>query len=272
MPELPEVEITRRGVAPLLVGRRIEALVVREPRLRWPIAPELPAQVAGRVVRALRRRAKYLIIELDRGAVILHLGMSGALRVVPPDLPPNKHDHLDLCMAGGIVLRLTDPRRFGSVHYIAAAPEQHPLLRDLGPEPFSDAFDASYLHRATRSRRTSIKEILLNGRIVVGVGNIYANEALHRAGIDPRTPAGRISRSRYAALIEAVQMTLQAALAAGGSSLRDWIHSDGASGYFQQQYLVYGRTGLPCRRCGETIREVRQGQRASFYCPRCQRR
>jgi formamidopyrimidine-DNA glycosylase len=272
MPELPEVETTCRGLAPQLIGRRIEAVIVRERRLRWPVPSDLCAQLAGNRVRALRRRAKYLIFELERGAMIVHLGMSGALRIVASNSNPGKHDHLDWLLAGGQVLRYTDPRRFGSVHFVLGDPEQHSLLSALGPEPLAADFDAQTLHRASRARRVSIKEFLMNSRIVAGVGNIYANEALYRAGIDPRTRVGRLSRERYRALVASVRATLNAALAAGGSSLRDWLHADGSSGYFQQQYFVYDRRGEACRRCGTPIREIRQGQRASFFCPRCQRR
>jgi formamidopyrimidine-DNA glycosylase len=271
MPELPEVETTRRGLAPHLIGHRIEAVTVRDARLRWPIAAELPRAICGQRIRDLRRRAKYLIVDLDRGALIVHLGMSGALSVVGSSTPAGKHDHLDLHIDGGKLLRLTDPRRFGSVHLVAGKPEEHVLLRTLGPEPLSRDFSAEQLHRLSRGRRASIKEFLMNARVVAGIGNIYANEALFRAGIHPRAPAGRIGIDRYRALVEAVRDTLSAALEAGGSSLRDWHHADGGLGYFQQQYFVYGRCGEPCRRCGTAIREIRQGQRATCYCPRCQR-
>ena len=272
MPELPEVETTCRGLAPHLVGRRIEALTVRDPRLRWPVPSDLPRKLAGHRVRQLRRRGKYLIFELDRGALIVHLGMSGALRIVPAASIPGKHDHLDWLFEGGIVLRFTDPRRFGSVHFVTGDPEQHRLLSSLGPEPLSANFTPEGLHRTSRGRRISIKELLMNSHIVVGVGNIYANEALFRAGIRPRTSAGRISLERYRVLVECVRDTLKAALIAGGSSLRDWLHADGSTGYFQQQYFVYDRADEACRRCSTPIREIRQGQRASYYCPVCQRR
>jgi len=272
MPELPEVETTRRGLAPHIVGRRIERVLVREPRLRWPIAPELASDLAGRRIERLRRRAKYLILDLDRGAVILHLGMSGALGLVASGTPAAKHDHVDLVIEGGRALRLTDPRRFGSLHFVVGDPAEHPLLRPLGPEPLSEEFSAERLHAATRGRRASIKETLMNARVVAGVGNIYANEALYRAGIHPRTAAGRIGIHRYASLVQAVRETLADAIRAGGSSLRDWRHADGSLGYFQQQYFVYGRAGEACRRCRGTIRELRQGQRATYFCARCQRR
>lgn len=272
MPELPEVETTRLGLAPHLTGRRITAVVVRDARLRWPIAADLPRQLEGRRILALGRRAKYLLLELDHGALIMHLGMSGALGMVAHATPPGKHDHLDLVIEGGLALRFTDPRRFGSVHWVADDPQQHALLVHLGPEPLSSAFDAERLFGSSRGRSASIKEILMNARIVAGIGNIYANEALFRARIHPKTAAGRIGLKRYHALVGAVRDTLTAALAAGGSSLRDWRHADGSIGYFQQQYFVYGRGGEPCRHCATPIREIRQGQRATYYCPRCQRR
>lgn len=271
MPELPEVETTCRGLAPHLVGRRIEALTVRDTRLRWPVPSDLPRNLAGQRVHCLRRRGKYLIFELGRGALIVHLGMSGALRVVPLGSMAGKHDHLDWLFEGGTVLRFTDPRRFGSVHFVLGDPEQHRLLSSLGPEPLSASFTAEELHRTSRGRRVSIKEFLMNSHIVVGIGNIYANEALFRARIRPRTSAGRISLERYRVLVECVRDTLNAALIAGGSSLRDWLHADGSTGYFQQQYCVYGQADEACRRCGTPIREIRQGQRASYYCPVCQR-
>lgn len=271
MPELPEVETTLRGIAPHLQGRIIMHAVVRNPALRWPIPAELPALLKGQSVRALTRRAKYLLIRFDHGTLLLHLGMSGSLRILPHDTPPGKHDHFDLLLDDGHLLRLRDPRRFGAVLWHAGDPTQHPLLAGLGPEPLGDAFDGAYLHRALRPRHAAIKLALMDNRLVVGVGNIYANEALFRAGIKPQTAADKISRARCERLVHNVREVLREAIAKGGSSLRDFIHSDGSSGYFQQHYFVYGRTGEPCRRCGAAIRQIRQGQRASFYCPHCQR-
>lgn len=272
MPELPEVETTRRGLEPHLTGKRITAVVVRDARLRWPVAPDFAAALRGQRIRELRRRAKYLLIALDRGTVIMHLGMSGALRIVAAGEAAAKHDHLDIEIEGKHALRLTDPRRFGSVHYVTDGLDEHFLLAALGPEPLSERFDADVLYAATRGRRASIKETLMNARIVVGVGNIYASEALFRAGIDPRTHAGKVSRARCATLVDAIKQTLRAALQAGGSSLRDWHHADGALGCFQQQYFAYDRAGESCRRCGTTIRTIRQGQRATYFCPGCQKR
>lgn len=272
MPELPEVETTRRGLEPYLIGQRIDAVTIRDARLRWPIAEDFAVRLTGQTVRQLRRRAKYLLIDLDRGTAIVHLGMSGALTIVGRATPAGKHDHLDIGIGATHVLRLTDPRRFGSVHYVAGNACSHPLLRDLGPEPLADAFDAASLHTGIKGRRASIKESIMNARIVVGVGNIYASEALFRAGIDPRMRAGKLSLRRCAALVAAIKDTLRDALRAGGSSLRDWQHADGSLGYFQQQYFAYGRAGEPCRRCGASIRTLRQGPRATFFCPGCQKR
>lgn len=272
MPELPEVETTRRGLEPHLTGKRITDVVVRDARLRWPVAADFAERLAGRRIGRLRRRAKYLLVELDRGTVLLHLGMSGALRIVPSAEPAGKHDHLDIEVDGTHRLRLTDPRRFGSVHYVAEDLDRHPLLSALGPEPLSEAFDADALHAATRGRTASIKETIMNAHIVVGVGNIYASEALFRAGIDPRLRAGKLSRPRCEALVDAIKHTLRDALRAGGSSLRDWHHADGSPGYFQQQYFAYDRAGEPCRRCGANVRSIRQGQRATYFCPSCQKR
>ena len=272
MPELPEVETTRRGLEPHLIGRRITAVTVRDRRLRWPVDEDFAHRLRGQSIVRLRRRAKYLLVDLDRGSVILHLGMSGSLQVVGASSPAGKHDHLDIEVDARDVLRLTDPRRFGSAHYVEDGLDQHFLLRDLGPEPLSDAFNAIGLHIRLRGRRASIKETIMNAHVVVGVGNIYASESLFRAGIDPRARAGRISLRRCEILVVAIKDTLRDALQAGGSSLRDWHHADGSLGYFQQQYFAYDREGEPCRRCGGQIRTLRQGQRATYFCPGCQKR
>jgi formamidopyrimidine-DNA glycosylase len=271
MPELPEVEITRRGIAPALRHRTITAVTVREPRLRWRIPVGLAGALLGARIRAVRRRAKYLLLECDRGTLILHLGMSGSLRVVGATEPPGPHDHFEVAV-GGRVLRLRDPRRFGAVLWHAGDPANHPLLSHLGVEPLSPAFTGARLHAATRGRRAGIKQALMDHKVVVGVGNIYANESLFRARIHPQTPAGRLSVARCERLAEAVRSTLRDALAAGGSSLRDFVHSDGSPGYFQQRYFVYDREGTPCRICASPVRRVLQGQRSSWYCPKCQRR
>ncbi len=271
MPELPEVETTLRGLAPHLEGQRIAAVVVRHPQLRWPVPANLPELLRGRVIRRLRRRAKYLLAEFDHGTLILHLGMSGSLRVLPANTPAEKHDHFDLVLASGKLMRLRDPRRFGAVLWHEGDPATHPLLAALGPEPLEQEFDAGHLYRATRHKSAAIKHVIMDNRVVVGVGNIYANEALFRAGIRPQLAAGKLSRERCARLAEDIRATLREAIAQGGSTLRDFVNSDGRPGYFQQHYWVYGRAGEPCRRCGTPVKQVRQGQRSSFYCPHCQR-
>jgi formamidopyrimidine-DNA glycosylase len=269
MPELPEVEVTRRGLAPHLIGRVISAVEVREPRLRWRI-PRAVHGLAGRTVRSLRRRGKYLLVDCGDGHLILHLGMSGSLRLVPPGTPAGKHDHFDLVL-GEKCLRLRDPRRFGAVLWTDKDVDSHPLIAHLGIEPLSPALTAARLHKLSRGLRISVKQFLMDAKRIVGVGNIYASESLFRAGIDPRKRAGRISVSESQKLVIAVKVTLRAAIKAGGSSLRDFVGSDGASGYFQNRVLVYDRAGMPCRRCRTPIRRIVQGARATYYCPRCQR-
>ncbi len=269
MPELPEVEVTRRGLAARISGQRISGVVVREPRMRWPI-PRGLNRLAGRVVRAVKRRGKYLLVECGSGHLILHLGMSGSLRVLPLGTPALKHDHFDLLL-GDRLLRLRDPRRFGAVLWTDARPEAHPLLAHLGIEPLSRAFDAAALFALTRGARLNAKQFLMDGRRVVGVGNIYAAESLFRAGISPRRRAGRLSGAECAALAREIKLTLREAIRAGGSSLRDFVGSDGAPGHFQQRYWVYDRAGEPCRRCGMEVKRVVQGARATFYCARCQK-
>lgn len=270
MPELPEVETTLRGIAPHLQGAQVKDVVVRNAQLRWPIPAELPAWLRGRQILDLRRRAKYLLLAFEHGTLILHLGMSGSLRILPHGTPPEKHDHFDLVLNNDKLMRLRDPRRFGAVLWHEGDITEHPLLRTLGPEPLNDTFDADYLYRATRSRSVAIKLALMDNHLVVGVGNIYANEALFRAGIRPQRSAKRLSRARCAVLVQTVQEVLRAAIEKGGSTLRDFIHSDGSSGYFQQHYFVYGRGGEACLRCTAPIRVIRQGQRSTFYCPHCQ--
>ncbi len=270
MPELPEVETIRRGLAEQIVRERIHALIVRQPRLRWTIDADLPSRVAGQVIRGVERRAKYLLIDCGSGHLIIHLGMSGSLRVLPERAALRKHDHFDLVFEGGKILRYNDPRRFGSLHW-SAAPDQHALIRNLGMEPLAAAFDGTWLHRATRMRKTAIKQFLMDQGELVGVGNIYANEALFRAGIRPGVAAQSLSRARCAALARAVKHTLTLALKSGGSTLRDYVNSDGEPGSFQLSYRVYGRDGQRCFRCGSEIKMTRQGQRGTFYCPRCQR-
>jgi len=269
MPELPEVEVTRRGLAPQLTGRTISGVAVREPRLRWPVPRDVLA-LAGRTVRAIRRRGKYLLVDCGDGHLILHLGMSGSLRVLPPGTPAQKHDHFDLVF-GDRVLRLRDPRRFGAVLWAAGDAHAHPLLAHLGIEPLSRSLDAKRLYAITRAHRTAIKQFLMDGRRIVGVGNIYANESLFRAGIRPGTPARRLSKQECERLSRSIKQTLRAAIRAGGSTLRDFVGADGAAGYFQSRTWVYDRAGKKCRRCGALIRKRLQGQRSTYYCPTCQK-
>jgi len=276
MPELPEVEITRRALAPYVEGRRVESVAVRDARLRWPVPRHLPATLAGRTARSLARRGKYLLWTFDHGTLISHLGMSGAWRVWPrAELPqPRRHDHIDVVLARH-VLRLTDPRRFGALlwHGEADGPlAAHPLLAHLGIEPFDARFDGAVLHAGSRGRAVAVKQWLLAGQVVVGVGNIYASEALFRAGIDPRTAAGRLSAARCERLAAAVREVLAEAIGVGGSTLRDFVSATGDEGYFMLDAAVYEREGQPCRTCGTAIRRIQQGQRSTYYCPRCQRR
>jgi formamidopyrimidine-DNA glycosylase len=271
LPELPEVETTRRGLAPHVRGRRILDLRVHEPRLRWPIDRRLPATLRGRRIRRVGRRAKYLLLELDPGTLLLHLGMSGNLRLVPRGTPLLKHDHFDLELDSGRMLRFNDPRRFGSLLYTQGAADRHPLLARLGPEPLTDAFSGDYLWRITRRRRVAIKPLLMNSQLVVGVGNIYASEALFRARIRPQRAARRLSQADAARLVRAVRTVLSLAIRAGGTTLRDYLGADGEPGYFRQKLYVYERAGKPCRRCGTPIRALTQGQRSTYYCPACQK-
>ncbi len=271
MPELPEVETTRRGLEPLVTGRILTGAVVRQPRLRWRIDPRLAERVAGRPVTAVERRAKYLLLRLDGPTVILHLGMSGSLRVVPASTPPAPHDHVDLCLSPDRVLRLRDPRRFGALFWTSGDPLDHPRLKELGPEPLGDLFDGAWLASKAAGRRLAVKPFIMESRVVVGVGNIYASEALHRAAIRPATPAGRLSPARWARLATAIREVLAEAIEAGGTTLRDFSGADGRPGYFEQRLAVYGREGEPCPRCGGTIRRAELGQRSTFWCPRCQR-
>ncbi len=270
MPELPEVETTRRGIAPLIGGRRVASVIVRDRRLRWPVPAALARSLPGQTVRAVGRRAKYLLLALDRGTLIVHLGMSGSLRVVPAETAAEKFDHVDLVFDDGNCLRMRDPRRFGALLWTADDPARHRLLRHLGPEPFDPACDGEYLWRAARRRRGAIRDFLLNGRILAGIGNIYANEALYRAGIDPRRAAGKVSREHYGRLVRAIRAVLGRAIAAGGTTLRDFQRADGRPGYFRARLAVYGRAGEPCRRCRTPVRAVRLGQRRAFLCPHCQ--
>lgn len=270
VPELPEVETTRRGIEPHLAGRRIATLTIHEHRLRWPVSPDIAASVAGQIVRAVERRAKYLLLRLERGTLMLHLGMSGSLRVLPSDAPRIAHDHVDIRLDDGKLLRFNDPRRFGSLKLVEGALEDEPLLRHLAPEPLQPGFDGDYLFRITRRRRVAIKLLIMNGRLVTGVGNIYASEALFRARIRPKRAAKGLTRAECAALAAAIRAVLAMAIRFGGTTLRDYVSADGAPGYFKRKLHVYERAGEPCRRCGTPIRQLTQGQRSTYYCPLCQ--
>ena len=270
MPELPEVETSRRGIAPYVTGQTVVRVVVREHRLRWPVSSELETALTGTVIRTVERRAKYLLLRTDTGCVLVHLGMSGSLCILFRSVPAQKHDHVDIELASGHCLRFTDPRRFGAWLWTAEAPEQHPLLRHLGPEPLEGNFSADYLYTVARGRSVPVKAFLMDNRVVVGVGNIYANEALFLAGINPLRAAGRIALPRYEILVKTIRDVLAAAIWQGGTTLRDFVGGNGKGGYFQQYLQVYGREGCPCLRCGAPIRSRRLGQRSTFYCPRCQ--
>jgi formamidopyrimidine-DNA glycosylase len=271
MPELPEVETTRRGIEPSVATRIIDRIVVREPRLRWRVPDELPAVAAGQRVRELRRRAKYLLFDLERGTMILHLGMSGSLRVLPSTTVPVAHDHVDIVLDSGVCLRFNDPRRFGSLLWTTDDPLLHPLLKSLAPEPLSDDFDADYLARVAKGRSVAIKQLIMNSQLVVGVGNIYASEALFRAGIRPRRSAARVTKAEYAALVKSIKQVLREAIRSGGTTLRDYVNPQGMPGYFRQELFVYERSGEPCRICKTPIRQIVQGQRSTYFCQHCQR-
>ncbi|MGH8630263.1 MAG: bifunctional DNA-formamidopyrimidine glycosylase/DNA-(apurinic or apyrimidinic site) lyase [Burkholderiales bacterium] len=271
MPELPEVETTRLGIAPHVLGTRIEDVIVRDRRLRWPVPRRLAARLRGESFERIERRAKYLLFHTAGGCMLLHLGMSGSLRIVDGALPPEKHDHVDFVFATGQCLRFRDPRRFGSIHWTTSDPQRHRLLARLGPEPLSTDLNGGYLYRRSRRRVQAVKTFIMDSRIVVGVGNIYANEALFGAGIHPRRAAGRISAERYQRLADAIQAVLRQALRMGGTTLRDFVSGVGEPGYFGQELRVYDRAGSACTRCGGEIRAARLGQRSAFYCPACQR-
>jgi len=270
MPELPEVETTRRGIGPHTIGRRVVDVLVRDARLRWPVPPELRRMLSGSVIEDVQRRGKYLLFRSDTGTLILHLGMSGSLRVVSGADSPGKHDHVDIILEGGVVLRYNDPRRFGCLLWTLEDPGEHSLIAHLGPEPLEGEFDGDYLYRQSRKRRLAVKPFIMDASVVVGVGNIYANEALFSAGIHPARAAGRISRARYECLAAEIRQVLAAAIRQGGTTLRDFVGGDGKPGYFRQQLNVYDRGGLPCANCGRELAESRLGQRSTVYCTLCQ--
>jgi len=269
MPELPEVETSCRGIRPWIVDTMITRVVVRDRRLRWPVAKGVERKLQKQLIDSVDRRAKYLLIRTGAGTIILHLGMTGSLFIVDQGTPAGIHDHVDFELDSGKILRFRDPRRFGSFH-LSRAPLQHPLLAKLGPEPLGKDFDGDYLWRRSRGRKVSVKQFIMNAQIVVGVGNIYASESLFRAGINPKRSAGRIARHRYAALAEAIKDILQRAISAGGTTLRDFYGGDGEPGYFKQQLEVYDREGEHCRFCDTLISAFVQGQRSTYYCKSCQ--
>jgi formamidopyrimidine-DNA glycosylase len=271
MPELPEVETTRRGISPHIVGQRVIQVIIRESRLRWPIPKSLPQQLKGRKLKKVDRRGKYLLLCFRHGALIIHLGMSGSLRIVGAKSAPQKHDHFDLRMSDGKCLRLRDPRRFGAVVWTQTPPCEHTLIKNLGPEPLEDVFDGDYLYACGRHRQITIKQLIMESKTVVGVGNIYANESLFLAGIDPKRASNRIAKSRYHRLAQAIRTVLTAAIAQGGTTLRDFQREDGQPGYFSQALQVYGKADTPCPSCGALIRTKIIAQRTTFYCPACQR-
>ncbi len=270
MPELPEVETTRRGILPAVAGHRVIRLTVHEPRLRWPVPPEL-AELGGHTIETVSRRGKYLLFHSSAGVALVHLGMSGSLRLANPAEPRRKHDHIELLLDSGWLLRFHDPRRFGCFLWLTTPPDQHPLLVELGPEPLEDGFDGAYLFHRSRGREAPIKSFLMDSHTVVGVGNIYANEALFRAGIHPLRAAGRIGAARYQRLADEVKNILASALERGGTTLRDFVNGHGEPGYFQLELDVYGRGGASCRQCPGSLREIRLGGRSTVYCPYCQR-
>ena len=271
MPELPEVETTRRGIAPHLLGQTVKTVTIRQRQLRWPIPLDLDTALPGQIIQAVNRRAKYLALHTAAGTALLHLGMSGSLRILDAQAAWKKHDHVSIEMSNGQCLRFHDPRRFGALLWTSEPIEQHPLLQNLGPEPLGNAFNGPYLYEQSRQRRMPVKLFIMDGRIVVGVGNIYANEALFLAGIDPRRAAGRIALTRYERLATTIRQVLQDAIAQGGTTLRDFVGGQGEPGYFKQSLRVYDRRGLPCVACQTSIRQISLGQRSTYFCPKCQR-
>jgi len=271
MPELPEVETSRRGIEPHLLNKKITSISIRQHKLRWPIPKNLPQLATGKTIRSVSRRAKYIYLELDNGTIIIHLGMSGSLRICTDKTLPEKHDHIDIQVSSKKILRLRDPRKFGCVLWAGGSVDNHKLIKPLGPEPLDDSFTAGYLHDKANKRQCSIKSFIMNSHIVVGVGNIYASEALYRAGINPKRKAGNISLSRFEKLVAAIKLTLTLAIEEGGTTLRDFTGTSGQPGYFAQKLLVYGRNGMPCTQCGEDIKQFTQQARSTFYCTVCQR-
>jgi len=271
MPELPEVETSRRGIEPHILNQKAIDIIIRQRQLRWPIPGSIKNQLKNQTINQVRRRGKYILLVTDAGTVILHLGMSGSLRILDASVGAEKHDHFDICFNNNKILRLRDPRKFGCVLWTRKDPLKHKLLCDLGPEPLSDEFNAEYLYQLSRQRKVAIKTFLMNSHVVVGVGNIYANESLFSAGINPKRSANKISFSRYQQLVPVIKDILLRAIQQGGTTLRDFTQQDGKPGYFQQTLAVYGRTGEPCDNCGKPIKQITQAQRSSFYCTFCQK-
>ena len=271
MPELPEVETTRRGIEPHIEQKKVSKVILRRKTLRWPITPALSRDLPGETIKSVSRRGKYLLLATQKGTLLIHLGMSGSLRIVDTNRLAAKHDHVDIVFANDKVLRYTDPRRFGCILWETEPIESHPLLASLGPEPLDENFHADYVFKKSRTRSVAVKTFIMDSKVVVGVGNIYANESLFLAGINPRRSAGKISKLRYEKLVECIQQVLQQAIDVGGTTLRDFTGSDGEPGYFAQSLHVYGRKGEPCDLCKGTLKEIRQGQRSTVYCSRCQK-
>jgi formamidopyrimidine-DNA glycosylase len=271
MPELPEVETSCRGIEPHMLNKRIKKVTIRQHKLRWPIPKDLPALAENQKVTRIYRRAKYIVLQLENGNIIIHLGMSGSLRICTARTAPEKHDHIDIQLSNNKILRLRDPRKFGCVLWQGKDLDQHRLIKPLGPEPLEDDFTAEYLHKKSLKRQCSIKALIMNSHIVVGVGNIYASEALFRAGINPKRKAGNISLPRMRKLVDAIRLTLSLAIKEGGTTLKDFSGIDGQPGYFAQKLLVYGRTGDACTQCGKPIKQFTQQARSTFYCSGCQK-
>lgn len=271
MPELPEVETTARGIAPYVEGQTVKQVIIRQAQLRWPVPKDLPEILPDLIIRSVTRRAKYLLLSTDSGSVILHLGMSGSLRIFPQEQPADKHDHIDILFNNGNMLRYNDPRRFGAVLWTTSSVCDHSLLKDLGPEPLLSEFDGSYLYKCAKNRKTPVKSFIMDSRVVVGIGNIYANEALFLAGIHPVRQTGKISLLRYQVLSDCIKTVLQNAIAQGGTTLRNFVNEAGNPGYFKQQLLVYGRGQLPCKRCLQPLKEIRLTYRTTVFCRYCQK-
>ncbi|MBL1457106.1 MAG: bifunctional DNA-formamidopyrimidine glycosylase/DNA-(apurinic or apyrimidinic site) lyase [Methylophaga sp.] len=271
MPELPEVETTRRGIAPYIENQQVKQIVIRDSRLRWPITDNLEEKLCGKIIQSVSRRAKYLLLHTHEGTLFIHLGMSGRLRILTMFQPAEKHDHVDIVFANNIILRFTDPRRFGAVLWTTEPPLQHPLLHHLGPEPLEADFDAEYMFQRSRKRQVSIKTFIMNAEIVVGVGNIYASESLFLSAIHPQLIAAKLTKKQAVKLVAAIKLTLEKAIVAGGTTLRDFRDSEGKPGYFAQELWVYARQNQDCKQCGHPIELIRQSQRATYFCPYCQK-